>query len=151
MYIWRKIQKNYQKVKSKVLKSNSLNTKIIGEVIYGNGLGHQIGFPTANLSAEGSNLGSLANGVYAGFAVVAARRHNAIINIGFSPSVVEGGCRRIEAHIIDFDADIYGQVIEVILLEFIRPEQKFPSRTALATQIAHDVERAKVICASYTD
>lgn len=141
----RKIQKNYQKVNSKVLKSNRLNIKIIGRVIYGNGLGHRIGFPTANLSAEGCDLGAVANGVYAGFAVVGGVRHRAIVNIGFSPSVIEGGARRIEAHILDFDADLYGQTIEVELAQFIRPEQKFPSREALTAQIGHDVATARTL------
>ena len=141
----RKVQKNYQKVNSKVLKSNRLNIKIIGRVIYGNGLGHRIGFPTANLSAEGCDLGAVANGVYAGFAVVGGVRHRAIVNIGFSPSVIEGGARRIEAHILDFDADLYGQTIEVELAQFIRPEQKFPSREALTAQIGRDVATARTL------
>jgi riboflavin kinase/FMN adenylyltransferase len=65
-----------------------------------------------------------------------------IVNIGFSPSVVEGGCRRVEVHIIGFDADIYGQTIAVELVEFLRPECKFPSREALVDQIRKDVATA---------
>ncbi len=104
-----------------------------------------MGFPTANLSAEECDLSAVANGVYAGFAVVGGVRHCAIVNIGFSPSVVEGGARRIEAHILDFDADLYGQLIEVELVQFIRPEQKFPSRKALTEQIGRDVATARAL------
>jgi riboflavin kinase/FMN adenylyltransferase len=124
------------------LKSNPLNIKIIGRVIYGNGLGHRIGFPTANLSAEDCDLGSVANGVYASRATVGGVCYPSIVNIGFSPSVVEGGCRRVEVHIIGFDADIYGQTIAVELVEFLRPECKFPSREALVDQIRKDVATA---------
>ena len=124
------------------MKSNPLNIKIIGRVIYGNGLGHRIGFPTANLSAEDCDLGSVANGVYASHTTVGGVCYPSIVNIGFSPSVVEGGCRRVEVHIIGFDADIYGQTIEVELVEFLRPECKFPSREALVDQIRKDVATA---------
>ena len=124
------------------MKSNPLNIKIIGRVIYGNGLGHRIGFPTANLSAEDCDLGSVANGVYASRATVGGVCYPSIVNIGFSPSVVEGGCRRVEVHIIGFDADIYGQTIAVELVEFLRPECKFPSREALVDQIRKDVATA---------
>ena len=124
------------------MKSNPLNIKIIGRVIYGNGLGHRIGFPTANLSAEECDLGSVANGVYASRATVGGVYYPSIVNIGFSPSVVEGGCRRVEVHIIGFDADIYGQTIAVELVEFLRPECKFPSREALVDQIRKDVATA---------
>ena len=124
------------------MKSNPLNIKIIGRVIYGNGLGHRIGFPTANLSAEDCDLGSVANGVYASRATVGGVCYPSIVNIGYSPSVVEGGCRRVEVHIIGFDADIYGQTIAVELVEFLRPECKFPSREALVDQIRKDVATA---------
>ena len=124
------------------MKSNPLNIKIIGRVIYGNGLGHRIGFPTANLSAEDCDLGSVANGVYASRATVGGVCYPSIVNIGFSPSVVEGGCRRVEVHIIGFDADIYGQTIAVELVEFLRTECKFPSREALVDQIRKDVATA---------
>ena len=124
------------------MKSNPLNIKIIGRVIYGNGLGHRIGFPTANLSAEDCDLGSVANGVYASRATVGGVCYPSIVNIGFSPSVVEGGCRRVEVHIIGFDADIYGHTIAVELVEFLRPECKFPSREALVDQIRKDVATA---------
>ena len=107
-----------------------------------------MGFPTANLSAEDCNLGGVANGVYASYATVGGERYAAIVNIGFSPSIVEGGCRRVEVHIIDFDADIYGQTIAVELLDFIRPECKFPSREALIAQIRQDITTAKEKCFS---
>lgn len=125
------------------MKSNPLNIKIIGEVIYGNGLGHLIGFPTANLNAADCRLGDIANGVYAGFVTIGDAKFQAIINIGFSPSVIEGGCRRVEAHIFDFNANIYGQTITVEPVYFVRSEQKFPSRDALANQIAHDIATAR--------
>ncbi|MBQ3070210.1 MAG: riboflavin kinase [Tidjanibacter sp.] len=124
------------------MKTNTLNIKLVGEVIYGNGLGRTIGFPTANLRSTASAL-QVACGVYAGVATVDGTDHPAVVNIGYSPSVVEGGELRVEAHLLDFEGNIYGHRLELTLLHFMRAEQKFPSHTALCAQIAHDCTEAR--------
>ena len=124
------------------MKTNTLNIKLVGEVIYGNGLGRTIGFPTANLRSTASAL-QVACGVYAGVATVDGTDHPAVVNIGYSPSVVEGGELRVEAHLLDFEGNLYGHRLELTLLHFMRAEQKFPSHTALCAQIAHDCAEAR--------
>jgi riboflavin kinase/FMN adenylyltransferase len=66
----------------------------------------------------------------------------AVVNIGRSPSVVENGERRVEAHLVDFEGDIYNQEITLRLLFHLREERKFPSREALVEQIARDKQEA---------
>ncbi len=108
---------------------------------YGNGLGKGFGFPTANIVPQHS-LPSMEDGVWAGVCEVDGEHYQSVINIGYSPSVVEGGARRIEAHIIGFEGDLYGKEITLCLLHHLRPERKFPSREELIAQIRLDKERA---------
>lgn len=141
-YIWRKIQIFYHSDKSATLKTKHLNIKLVGEVTYGNGLGRTFGFPTANLLSSEQTEG-VECGVYAAQATVDGERHLAVVNIGRSPSVVENGVVRVEAHLLDFDGDLYGHTIEVELLHFIRSERKFASQEALREQIRHDCATAR--------
>lgn len=122
------------------MKTNTLNIKIVGEVIYGNGLGHSLGYPTANLCAA-QMPESVQCGVYASLATTAEGTFAAVVNIGHSPSVVHNGALRIEAHLLGFSGDLYGTMLSLELLYFVRAEQKFPSREALCAQIALDCER----------
>lgn len=119
------------------MKTNTLNIKLVGEVTYGNGLGRTLGFPTANLRSADTPC-DIEGGVYVAIATVDGATHPAVVNIGCSPSVVENGVVRIEAHLLDFEGDLYGHTLELELLHFLRPEQKFASREALCGQIAHD-------------
>lgn len=113
---------------------------IFGAVVHGEHLGHQLGFPTANLDVEGEKLPP--DGVYAGTCDIGGQAHPVAINIGTRPTL--GGTeRRVEAHIIGFDGDLYGQRIEVPLLKFLRPETRFDNLDALRAQIARDVEATK--------
>lgn len=82
------------------------------------------------------------DGVWAGVCEIGGSRYRSVINIGYSPSVVEGGARRIEAHIIGFEGDLYNREIALTLLYHLRPERKFPSRGELIAQIARDREEA---------
>lgn len=108
---------------------------------YGNGLGRGFGFPTANIAPQ-EPLPSMEDGVWAGVCEIGGSRYRSVINIGYSPSVVEGGARRIEAHIIGFEGDLYNREIALTLLYHLRPERKFPSREELIAQIARDREEA---------
>ena len=124
------------------MKTNTLNIKLVGEVTYGNGLGRTLGFPTANLRAS-EEVAGVVSGVYSAVATIDGTSHPAVVNIGRSPSVVENGVVRIEAHLLDFEGNLYGRTLELELLHFLRPEQKFASRETLCEQIAKDCTQTR--------
>ena len=114
-----------------------------GPVIAGARLGRQLGFPTANLNVAGILVPP--PGVYAADALVDGKSHRAAVNIGHRPTVyaAEGGLC-VEAHLVDFSGDIYGQEIELTFLKKLREERKFPSAAALQQQIKRDVTAARI-------
>lgn len=115
---------------------------ITGVVAHGDKRGRTIGFPTANV-ALGEHL-EPARGVYAVRAALADGRTIAgVANIGRRPTVAEGAISRLEAHLFDFDGDLYGQSITVSLHEFLRAERKFDSFDALRAQIVEDAAHAR--------
>lgn len=111
---------------------------ICGKVITGDKIGHQLGFPTANLDT--TNLVLPPNGVYAACTTVAGKFYRAALNIGVRPTVATGNPeRRIEAHLLDFESDLYGQELEIEPGLKLREEQKFSSGAELMAQIERDV------------
>jgi riboflavin kinase / FMN adenylyltransferase len=113
-----------------------------GEVIRGNQKGRTIGFPTANV-ALGDYL-QPAFGVYTALVQIEGQMemHKAVVNIGQRPTV--GSTRPlIEAHLLDFAGDLYGSILRVNLLDFVRPEQKFADFNVLKAQIHKDVAYAR--------
>ena len=117
---------------------------IAGRVIEGDKLGRKLGFPTANIDPTGLALPP--NGVYAIHAIVAGKTHRAVLNIGTRPTLGNPNPPvRIEAHLLDFNNDLYGQELEIVFSEKLRDEQKFSSLDELKAQIASDIERAKEI------
>ena len=116
---------------------------LAGTVVRGDGLGHQLGFPTANLDTAGLALPP--NGVYAVHAEVRGKRHRAVLNIGHRPTLQSPAPQlRVEAHLIDFAGELYGQELEVTFVEKLRPEKKFPSLADLRAQIARDILAAQL-------
>jgi len=112
-----------------------------GQVLRGDGLGHQLGFPTANLDTTGLLLPP--DGVYAAHAEFAGARHRAVLNIGWRPTVgVPTPTRRVEVHVLEFCGDLYGQTIEVAFGQKLRDEKKFGSLAELKDQIGKDIEAA---------
>ncbi|MCL2102190.1 MAG: bifunctional riboflavin kinase/FAD synthetase [Fibromonadales bacterium] len=113
------------------------NYSLSGIVEHGLGLGRQLGFPTANLALPAHKL-LPKNGVYFGFASFDGQKHRAVINIGNRPSL---GNRPIclEAHLLNFDGDLYGKKLYAELNARIRDEVKFESVEALKEQIGKDV------------
>ena len=87
------------------------------------------------------------DGVYATRIVLADGSHGSITNIGMRPTFAEPA-RSIEAHIFDFNRDIYGQEVKLEIIERIRPERKFGSGQELAAQIGSDLKRAKELLAA---
>lgn len=123
------------------MKTKRHNIKIVGRVTYGNGLGHSIGFPTANIEPA-APLEDVADGVWAGSAQVGDSSYVTVVNIGYRPTIALAQGHRIEAHLIDFEGDIYGQPISLNLHYHLRGEQKFASLASLSEQIALDKEQA---------
>ena len=116
---------------------------ISGTIVKGKQLGRTIGFPTANLHAHESYKLIPQNGVYIINATYDGEVFKGILNIGVRPTV-DGTLRTIEAHLFDFDKEIYGEDLKLELLQYLRPEQKFDSLTALMQQINLDRERALI-------
>ncbi len=112
-----------------------------GVVTHGRTLGRTLGFPTANIILDENSSATLPmsfNGVYASRVALAGVSYRAISNVGAKPTV-GGNERTLETHILDFEGDIYGQTIEVELLQKIRDEIHFESLDALAAQIRADI------------
>jgi riboflavin kinase/FMN adenylyltransferase len=116
-----------------------------GVVVRGRERGRTIGFPTANMECETECVAP--DGVYATRVVLDDGAYGSITNIGMRPTFAEAA-RAIEAHIFDFNRDIYGRQIKLELIERIRPERKFEGVEALKSQIALDLSRAREILAA---
>lgn len=116
--------------------------EIEGYVIHGNQLGRTIGFPTININPADSILPKF--GVYAAKVEIDGVFFNAIANIGSRPTV-NGKTVLLEAHILNFNDDLYGRRLRVQLLTFIRPEVHFNSIDELKAQITKDSEFIKRI------
>ncbi|KGJ50679.1 riboflavin biosynthesis protein RibC [Clostridium sp. NCR] len=108
-----------------------------GEVIHARKIGRTIGFPTANLKAE-DKLIIPKNGIYAVKVYVKNKVYYGATNIGYNPTV-NGKVLSIETNIIDFDEEIYGEIIRVEFLDRIRDEKKFNSLDELKSQLRKDV------------
>jgi len=111
--------------------------KVTGKVVEGQQLGRQIGFPTANLLVNEDLILPL-RGVYSGTVRIDDEEFRAVINVGRRPTVGDLEKDLVEAHLLNFNRDIYGKTIEVYFLERIRDEKKFESLDELKTQIERD-------------
>ncbi len=116
---------------------------VTGEVIHGDARGRTIGFPTANIAIWDSQV-LPAYGVYAGHVIIDNQRFEAVTNIGVRPTF-EGQTVRVEAHILDFSHDIYGQMLTFEFEKKLRGEKKFNGLDALIAQIQEDVAAARII------
>ena len=112
-----------------------------GEVIKGDQRGRTIGFPTANL-VFGQSTALPANGVYAVRAEVLGAARDAVCNVGVRPTF-GGEDVVVEAHVLDFDGDLYGSELKVWFIDRIRDEQKFDGPDALVAQIGADAGTAR--------
>jgi riboflavin kinase/FMN adenylyltransferase len=115
---------------------------IRGVVAHGDKRGRTIGFPTANVPLDRHI--EPARGVYAVTVTLSdGRVLPGVANIGRRPTVNDGQESRLEAHIFDFDGDLYGQDVSIALLHYLREEHKFPNFDALRAQIATDATAAR--------
>ncbi len=115
---------------------------LTGTVVEGKQLGRTIGFPTANIQINGDYKLIPQNGVYVVQSIWNGTTLFGMMNIGFNPTVGNNK-QTIEVHFFDFDADLYQQVLEVSILQYIRAEQKFESLAALQEQLKNDQKEAK--------
>jgi riboflavin kinase/FMN adenylyltransferase len=114
-----------------------------GEVVVGDRRGRSIGFPTANV-LPGTEAVIPARGVYAGFVRFGEKEHAACTNVGVAPTFGRAESR-VEAHLLDFEGDLYGRVVDVSFVERIREERRFSGVDELVGQIRRDVEEARIV------
>ena len=117
--------------------------RLSGTVVVGKRLGHTIGFPTANVQMEQFKF-LPKGGVYVASARLSdGRIYRSVVNIGTQPTTPGTHNLAVEAYLLDFSEDIYGQHLALDLLAFLRPEKKFASIEDLVRQIGMDADTAK--------
>jgi riboflavin kinase/FMN adenylyltransferase len=118
--------------------------RLVNVVVRGDGRGHDIGIPTANMSPPPGRL-IPARGIYACLAHTEhVGTHPAVVNVGTRPTFAENRLV-IEAHLLDFDADLYGQRLELDFMARLRDERAFSTPNALVAQIHDDIAQARVV------
>lgn len=119
-----------------------------GVVVEGDHRGRALGFPTANVT-EFLDADLPDDGVYAGYAQRAdGSRYLAAISVGHRPTFYgDDAPRLLEAYLLDFDDDLYGERLRVSILEHVRAQRPFSSRVELTAQIGADVERTRELVA----
>ncbi len=113
-----------------------------GEVVRGDRRGRELGFPTANL-VPAEELVCPGHGIYA----CLANGHPAAVNVGVRPTFTTGRGELIEAYLLDFDGDLYGEELRLDFVQRLRGERRFSSSEALIEQMHRDVEQTRVVLA----
>ena len=114
-----------------------------GEVVQGDRRGRELGMPTANIVPDDTLL-TPGHGVYAAW----AHGHPAAVNVGVRPTFDTGRGLLVEAHLLDFSGDLYGQALRIAFLERMRGEKRFDSVDELVAQMHRDVGRARDIASA---
>ncbi|RLC67432.1 MAG: hypothetical protein DRI48_02345 [Chloroflexi bacterium] len=123
--------------------------RLTGVVVRGRGVGQSMGVPTANISPPPTRL-IPANGVYACVAYTGhLHSHRAVTNIGTRPTFADKRLV-VEAHLLDFEAHLYDQVLTLDFIARLRDELAFPTLNALVGQIQEDITRARDILTNYS-
>ncbi|MCR5469475.1 riboflavin kinase / FMN adenylyltransferase [Xylanibacter ruminicola] len=121
------------------------NYQLSGEVTPGEHIGRQLGFPTANLEPLCAEKLLPASGAYAVWATLMdGQRRAAMMNIGTRPTF-KGKQQTLEVNILDYEANLYGQIITISFVARLREERKFDSPEALVNQLKKDQEQVKKI------
>ncbi len=114
----------------------------LGAVVeHGRGVGRTLGFPTVNCPLT-DRQGLLKHGVYVSKIVTRGGTYPALTNVGVCPTF-DARPEHAEAFILDFDGDIYGECVRIILTSFLRPELRFDTPEALREQISSDINKVK--------
>lgn len=133
-----------------MMMANSTHMMLRGEVIHGRQIGRTIGFPTANLYFNQSEEPYLPKGVYGVKVKHQNAIYNGVMNVGKRPTFKEDDQSiSCEVHILDFNQDIYGEVLQIDVQFYIREEQAFHSVDQLIGQLHQDIEQANRIFAIY--
>lgn len=119
--------------------------QLTGEVIHGNKLGRTIGFPTANLYLDQTTKILPEIGVYAVKIVRNGQVLNGVMNIGKKPTVQQTEVISVEVFIFDFDAELYGEQLRILVFDRLRGEQRFTSIDELKSQLAKDEQNARTV------
>jgi riboflavin kinase/FMN adenylyltransferase len=117
---------------------------ISGKVIKGNAIGRTIGFPTANLKIGNDYKLTPKNGVYLITAILDKKKYYGMMNIGIKPTLNKKK-QSIEVNFFELKKDLYGKIITVFMLQFIRNEIKFNSLEDLKNQIRIDKKTCEAI------
>jgi riboflavin kinase/FMN adenylyltransferase len=112
-------------------------------VVAGQGRGRQLGYSTANLQPA-RHCAVPADGTYAAYVVYGGQRYLALAHIGQRPTFGPGR-RVVEAHLLGFDGDLYGQEVLIQFVDRLREERRFANEDALRAQIKKDIARAREI------
>jgi len=122
--------------------------RLSGVVVRGRGRGRTIGVPTANISPPPNRLVP-AGGVYAGWAHSERwGKHAAAVNIGTRPTFAAQSNApdlTVEAHLLDFDGDLYDDVLKVDFVARLRDERAYPTLNALVAQLRHDITHTRAL------
>lgn len=120
---------------------------LAGVVIHGDGRGHSIGYPTANIEIDHPRKIIPKRGVYAVQARLAGEGavHGGMMNIGYRPTFDGATTLHLEVHLFDFARTVYGQALRLVFAGRLRDEQKFGSVDELIAQLAEDEQRARQI------
>jgi riboflavin kinase/FMN adenylyltransferase len=116
-----------------------------GTVVEGDRRGRELGFPTANVVPSDEYVYP-GHGIYAAF----ANGHPAAVNVGVRPTFETGRGVLIEAYLLDFEGDLYGQVLRIAFIARLRGEKRFASVEDLVAQTHRDVEEARELCANFS-
>jgi len=119
------------------------NYTMRGEVVRGDGLATKIGFPTANIVPENELIP--ANGIYSSIVHVDGEQYKGALYIGDRPTVADAGNKRVEVNLFDFTGNLYGKVIDIDVLHFIRGDKKFNGVEELTAQIDIDCKNIRVL------
>lgn len=111
---------------------------LLGTVVHGDKLGRELGYPTANLTPLYTQQLVPAQGIYAVLVFIGNKEFPAMASIGTRPTISDSGRLSIEAHLFDFDGDLYGQNIQIAFVKRLRDELKFDSVPALKDAIRND-------------
>jgi riboflavin kinase/FMN adenylyltransferase len=122
--------------------------QIDGTVIHGRHIGTGMGFPTANVGYSTEYI-LPKKGVYACYAKIGGKKIRAMVNIGHNPTVNYTDRMSLEAHLIDFKGDIYGRMITVSFIRYLRPEMKFRNADNLVMQLDQDLRDTNRILDAY--
>ena len=139
-----------QKEMAKASKLMGHPYQLFGKVIRGEQIGKTLGFPTANLFIADKSKLIPAFGIYAAHTIIENETYEAMLYIGDRPTLDMINGRTIELNIFNFDRDIYGQEIQVEILEYVRSDIKFENLEQLKSQLQKDKEDSIRILENYS-